>query len=171
MRMKTLIALLFVVLMVGGCVEQTVERVEVGLTDTEFFGPQERINNENFKWSFSYYYYIDGKRMQFTQDDVEIHYHPIYRTEYDSMMPFSGIGSKLIYMEYEKAKKIKPIERGDVIRFFHSGSIKPTVHRVVKVGEDNKGIYYLTKGDNVWYVDNVKVRESQIDLVVVGVLY
>ena len=28
------------------------------------------------------------------------------------------------------------------------------IHRIIKIGEDNKGIYYITKGDNILLSDN-----------------
>lgn len=45
------------------------------------------------------------------------------------------------------------------------------VHRVVDIGNDNTGIYFTTKGDNYYKEDPDKVRFSQIEGIVVGILY
>ena len=45
------------------------------------------------------------------------------------------------------------------------------VHRVIKIGNDKDGIYFTTKGDNFWQEDPDKVRFSQVEGIVVGILY
>jgi signal peptidase I len=50
--------------------------------------------------------------------------------------------------------------RGDII-----------IHRVVNIGEDEEGIFYITKGDNVSRPDDEKVRFWQIRFITVGIIY
>jgi signal peptidase I len=60
----------------------------------------------------------------------------------------------------------KQINVGDIVSF---GDEK-IVHRVVEKGEDEEGIYFVTKGDNNNVVDG-KIRFSDIKYVTIGVLY
>jgi hypothetical protein len=50
--------------------------------------------------------------------------------------------------------------RGDII-----------IHRVVNIGEDEEGIFYITKGDNVSRPDDEKVRFWQIRFITGGIIY
>jgi signal peptidase I len=60
---------------------------------------------------------------------------------------------------------------GDIISFW-SATIETTViHRIVEVGKDNQGVYFVTKGDNNLYKDPEKVRFEQVKGVVVGIIY
>jgi hypothetical protein len=45
------------------------------------------------------------------------------------------------------------------------------VHRVVGIENDENGIYFVTKGDNYYKEDPYKVRFSQVDGIIVGILY
>ena len=58
---------------------------------------------------------------------------------------------------------------GDIISY--SLNRKKIIHRIVYIGEDESGIFYLTKGDNNQNIDSEKVRFEQITGVVVGILY
>ncbi len=44
------------------------------------------------------------------------------------------------------------------------------IHRVVEIGEDEQGTYFITKGDNNFFSDG-KVRFGQIKYVTIGVIY
>ena len=56
---------------------------------------------------------------------------------------------------------------GDIITY---GS-ENIVHRIIEVGQDNEGIYYLTQGDNNQVNDGVKIRFLDIKYLTIGVLY
>jgi len=59
---------------------------------------------------------------------------------------------------------------GDIITFNHPKK-GLTVHRVIKKSYDNKGIYFVTKGDNCYTRDLYKVRFEDITKVMVGIIW
>ncbi len=61
------------------------------------------------------------------------------------------------------------INVGDVISYQTSYGI--IIHRVIEKGKDNKGIYYVVKGDNNRFKDPFKIRFPQVKGVVVAVIY
>lgn len=68
------------------------------------------------------------------------------------------------------------IQVGDVISYEYqdknTNSIKTIIaHRVVEINKDEKGIYYITKGDNNVIKDPEKVRFEQVKGVLVGLIY
>ena len=72
--------------------------------------------------------------------------------------------------------EIKPnspdeIKVGDIISYDVKGYDYAFVHRVVKIEKDNKKTYFITKGDNLKFNDEGKVRFEQIEGVVVGIIY
>lgn len=58
---------------------------------------------------------------------------------------------------------------GDIITF--KRGLELIVHRIIDIGIDEKGIYYVTKGDNNPVADDGKVRFEDIEYVTVGVLW
>ena len=86
----------------------------------------------------------------------------------NSMDPFIDEGTTTIEIEPEDEKEIKI---GDIIAYNIDGIDYALVHRVVEIGNDEEGIYFLTKGDNYYKEDSEKARFSQIEGIVVGVLY
>ena len=66
-------------------------------------------------------------------------------------------------------KDANAINVGDVISFQTSYGV--VIHRVIDKGEDNKGIYYIVKGDNNTIRDPFKVRFEDVKGVVVAVIY
>ncbi len=67
-----------------------------------------------------------------------------------------------------KPKLEKDIHIGDIITFRKDNYL--IIHRVVDIGIDNQGNYFITKGDNNNIVDG-KVRFKDIEYITVGVLY
>lgn len=75
------------------------------------------------------------------------------------------------------------IQVGDVISYEYqdknneyqdknTNNIKSIIaHRVVEIGKDEKGIYYIAKGDNNVIKDPEKVRFEQVKGVLVGLIY
>lgn len=87
-------------------------------------------------------------------------------TNTNSMDPFLD--------ERSNALEIKPahpeaIEVGDVIAY--NSQYGTLVHRVIEKGYDRQGVYYRVKGDNSTLADPLKVRFSQVEGVVVAVIY
>jgi len=58
---------------------------------------------------------------------------------------------------------------GDIITYRDGGG-NLIIHRVIQIGEDGGGWFAITKGDNNDFQDP-PIRWSQVDRVVVGVLY
>ena len=84
----------------------------------------------------------------------------------DSMIP--------VFDETSNALEIVPnnerdINIGDIIAYRYEK--KTIVHRVIKIGEDPDGWFAITKGDNNEFFDPMKVRFSDIERVVVGIIY
>ena len=58
---------------------------------------------------------------------------------------------------------------GDIISYESVYGV--LIHRVIDIKEDEKGIYYIVKGDNNETADPFKVRFADVTGIVVGVLY
>src|SRR3989344_5894806 len=86
----------------------------------------------------------------------------------NSMDPFIDEGSATIEI---KPKNPEEIKIGDIISYNIDGIGYVLVHRVVEIGNDEEGIYFITKGDNYYKNDPHKVRFSQVEGIVVAVLY
>ena len=86
----------------------------------------------------------------------------------NSMDPLIDEGTTTIEIKPKSADEIKV---GDIIAYNVDGYDYAFVHRVVEIGEDNEGIYFVTKGDNYYKEDPNKVRLNDIEGIVVGVLY
>ena len=87
-------------------------------------------------------------------------------TNTNSMDPFID--------ETANAIEIKPaaadfITVGDVISYNTPYGV--FIHRVIQKGIDEKGVYYIVKGDNNRFEDPFKVRFGQVQGVVVAVIY
>jgi len=89
-------------------------------------------------------------------------------TDTNSMDPVIDSESHALKLIPTSPKQLNP---GDIISFKSSKFNSVIIHRIVEKGKDNKGIYYITKGDNNKYPDSQKVRFSQITGVVVGIIY
>jgi len=59
---------------------------------------------------------------------------------------------------------------GDIISYTSkNGDI--IIHRVVKIDEDEEGMFYITQGDNNSSPDNEKIRFWQVRFITVGIIY
>jgi len=63
----------------------------------------------------------------------------------------------------------KEVHIGDIVSFWKNGGL--ITHRVVDKGYDDKGVYFITEGDNSDFADKFKVRFSEIDSVLVAIIY
>ena len=76
----------------------------------------------------------------------------------DSMYPTIN---KTSIAYFEKVTDKTELKKGDIINFKVPKRLGCTwVHRIIKIKEDNKGIYYITKGDNNWMFDIQKTRRE-----------
>ena len=82
-----------------------------------------------------------------------------------SMLPTLGENTNGISIVPESAEQINI---GDIITYRKNGML--IVHRVVAKGEDNKGIYFIVKGDNNLETDG-KVYFKDIKHVTIALVY
>jgi len=66
-------------------------------------------------------------------------------------------------------KIIDFIKEGDIAVYMHPSLY--AIHRVVKIGQDNEGRYFIFKGDNNVPNDPYKVRDSMIRYLSIGTIY
>ena len=86
----------------------------------------------------------------------------------NSMDPLIDEGTTTIEI---KPKNADEIEVGDIIAYKVEGYDYAFVHRVIEIGNDENGVYFITKGDNYFKEDPDKVRFKDVEGVVVGILY
>lgn len=71
--------------------------------------------------------------------------------------------------------EIKPVKEklrvGDIISYRSDALGSVIVHRIVTIGEDELGTYYIVQGDNNRVRDPEKIRFEQIQGVVVALMY
>ncbi|MBD3313451.1 signal peptidase I [Candidatus Woesearchaeota archaeon] len=89
-------------------------------------------------------------------------------TDTNSMDPFIDAGANSIEI---RPSSPDDINVGDVVSFRTMLADGIVIHRVISKGEDDKGIYFITKGDNNDLADPGKRRFEDITGVVVGVIY
>jgi len=89
-----------------------------------------------------------------------------YFTPTGSMLPSINENSNAIEITPESEKDVCV---GDIIAFRYSQ--KSISHRVMEKGTDEQGVYFITKGDNLESNDPFKVRFSQIESVIVAIIY
>jgi len=82
-----------------------------------------------------------------------------------SMKPILDENSNGIRIVPENPKQIKI---GDIITFEQDGEL--IVHRVIDIGTDEQGVYFITKGDNNNVTDG-KIRFKDVRYVVVGIIW
>jgi hypothetical protein len=83
-----------------------------------------------------------------------------------SMLPVLGPGAHALQIIPKSAGEIQV---GDIVSYKLDSRI--IIHRVIEISNDEAGIYFITKGDNNAEPDPFPVRFSQIDRIVVGILY
>ena len=82
----------------------------------------------------------------------------------NSMLPVIDKGANGIRVVPQEGD----IEVGDIITFEDNNKL--IVHRVIEIGTDQKGTYFITKGDNNVF-DDGKIRFEQIKYLTIGILY
>lgn len=121
---------------------------------TEQMSPQDRISESQIK--------VYGDRVVL---DIE---KPMWAgfADTNSMDPFIDSGANSIEIKPSSAAEIS---EGDIISYEYGEDL--IVHRVIMVGEDSEGIFYIVKGDNNSRPDPEKVRFEQVHGVLVAVIY
>ncbi len=91
-----------------------------------------------------------------------------------SISKYAPTGSmKPVLDEYSNGIRIIPqseseIHLGDIITFEENENL--IVHRVVEIGEDFEGKYFITKGDNNSVADG-KIRFKDIKYITIGIIW
>lgn len=87
----------------------------------------------------------------------------------NSMDPFIDVEANVLQLVPESEGDIG---LGDIISYTPTNSPqKRIIHRVVYIGDDDLGTYYVLKGDNNPVSDPGKIRFDQIDRVLIAVIY
>lgn len=89
-------------------------------------------------------------------------------TDTNSMDPVIDAGAHAIEIIPVSASQIQV---GDIVAYESEYAEGTIIHRVVYKGEDEKGIYFVLKGDNNPISDPGKIRFDQIKRVVVAIIY
>ncbi|MBW2965637.1 hypothetical protein KY342_00875 [Candidatus Woesearchaeota archaeon] len=89
-------------------------------------------------------------------------------TDTNSMDPLFDIEANTIEIKPESEEDIHV---GDVISYRPDGEKNLIVHRVIEIGNDNNGWYAVAKGDNIDRADPDKIRFSQINGIMVAIIY
>ncbi len=89
-------------------------------------------------------------------------------TDTNSMDPVIDYGANAIQI-IPKAEE--DIHVGDIVSYQETNSGNIIIHRVIEINEDEKGVYYVVKGDNNTEPDPNKLRFSQIRRVLVAIIY
>lgn len=89
-------------------------------------------------------------------------------TDTNSMDPFLDQGSNAIEI---KPKRESDLSIGDIVSYRIDGKGTPIIHRIIDTGYDQDGKFFIMKGDNNPSVDPHSVRFSDIEYVLVGIIY
>ena len=112
--------------------------------------------------------FIKDSQISFEGNKIVVDIDDPILTHYEnsgSMEPVLGGDSTGIGFKPDSPDQINV---GDIVSFRQKGIL--IVHRVVEIGKDSDGIYFITKGDNS-NSDDGKVRFDNVTSVLVGVLY
>ena len=114
---------------------------------------------------------IKENQIQIFKDKILINVQNAFLASYadtNSMDPLIDQGANGIEIKPEIPEYI---QIGDIIAYTPSWTNGLVAHRVVEIGSDNQGIYYIAKGDNNPDADPGKIRFNQIKYVLIGVIY
>ncbi len=89
-------------------------------------------------------------------------------TDTNSMDPVIDKGANAIQIV---PKSPEEIHVGDIVSYKSEYADGIIIHRVIEIGSDKEGWYAIMKGDNNSYTDPGKVRFSQIQRIVIAIIY
>ena len=81
------------------------------------------------------------------------------------MRPLLDYGANGIRIKPENKEQIGV---GDIVSYKREG--KMIVHRVIGMGTDEEGNYFITRGDNT-NIEDEKVRLEEIEYVTIGIIW
>lgn len=96
--------------------------------------------------------------------------HPLFRRIYNtnSMDPLFDETTTTIEIPLNSEDELNI---GDIVAYKTKGYDYAILHRIINISSDEKGKYFVLKGDNNKDEDKERVRFSQIEGVVVGIIY
>jgi signal peptidase I len=108
-------------------------------------------------------------KVRYPEDGIQVTGVPVFGKSVDtnSMLPVFDIGHTLLMKPVTCSD---PPQVGDIVDYERDDGFKAT-HRIVQIIKDKQGIWYKTKGDNNIFADNKLVHFSQLNYVVIGILY
>ena len=112
--------------------------------------------------------FLNEKNIEVYNEKIILHLenYTIYKYNFsESMLPLFGENSNCIGI---KPNSEEDIHIGDIIIFREGENL--IAHRVVEKGFDDKGLFFISKGDNNKLKDS-KVRFENIESVVVAIIY
>lgn len=86
----------------------------------------------------------------------------------NSMDPVIDSGTNVLEITPTNPNQINP---GDIISYHVEKEDIYIIHRVIKKGVDEQGLFFITKGDNSPVADSEKVRFEQIEGLVYAIIY
>ena len=89
-------------------------------------------------------------------------------TDTNSMDPLFDYGSNAIEIV---PKSSEELHVGDIVSYRSEYADGVIIHRIIKIAEDEKGWYAILNGDNNDTQDPGKIRFSQIERVLVAIIY
>lgn len=126
-------------------------------------------------WNFTGYHIDSAPYNNVKDDQIEIFEdRVVIYIDNASLSRYAPTGSmKPTLDEYSNGIRIVPeneddIHVGDIITYKDDNSL--IVHRVIDIGEDSKGVYFIPKGDNNTISDG-KIRFEDIRYVTIGVIW
>ena len=127
---------------------------------------------------FKNFGFSDSKEAPFDfikEDQIEVYPDKvIIKIKNPSIGRYAPTGSMVpTFNENSNGIRIKPrsekdIHVGDIITFRQDGSL--IVHRVIDIGTDKDGTYFITRGDSN-SLDDGKIRFKDIQYVMVGIIW
>lgn len=89
-------------------------------------------------------------------------------TDTHSMEPVISAGANALEVTPKSEDDLKV---GDIVSYKSEYADGYIIHRIVYKGQDEKGTYFVVKGDNLPTSDPGRIRFSQIQRVVVAIVY
>jgi len=154
---KIELILLFFILLVNLILFVSV--AERGFTGFSVFGNSEAEQPFN---------HIDEGEISADSEQVVIKVENAILTKYEntnSMNPVLGFTANGVEIKPESEDQIYV---GDIITFKQDD--KFIIHRVIEKSIDEKGVYFITKGDNTLFNDE-KIRFEDIESVLIAIIY
>jgi len=115
--------------------------------------------------------WVDDEEISVLNDKVVIDVNGAILADFlptGSMRPLLDAGTTGIEIRPESEDQLKV---GDIVAYRAKWTDGVIIHRIVDIEEDENGIYFTLKGDNNSREDPEKVRFSQIQYVLIGVVY